>query len=144
MRQSQVFILIAPDFDEQAVVECLCMLRSEGIATSLVSISNRLVTGAHGLTIKPDLLLTQLEQKQRTTNLRRYTLIISGGQTMSTALQIDPRITYLIEEAFAADGAVVFMGAVPDGVEHLNWPGSVLRQDGTPQFWTQVVNSVLV
>jgi hypothetical protein len=144
MNQSRAFILIAPDFDEPSVVQCLCTLRSEGIATSVVSISDRLVTGVHGLTIKPDLLLTQLEQKQRTIVPHRYTLIISGGQTMSTSLQIDPRIQQLIETTFVHGGTVVFMSPVPDSLAEWIGQGTVLQQDHTPQFWAQIVNSSLV
>ena len=34
LRQNQAFILIAPGFDEEAVVHCLCQMRQRGTAVS--------------------------------------------------------------------------------------------------------------
>lgn len=63
---------------------------------------------------------------------------------MSTSLQIDPRIQQLIEATFVRGGTVVFMSPVPDSLTGWIEQGTVLQQDHTPQFWTQMVNSALV
>ncbi len=63
---------------------------------------------------------------------------------MSTSLQIDPRIEQLIEATFVRGGTVVFMSPVPDGLAEWVGQGTVLQQDHTPHFWTQMVNSVFV
>lgn len=146
MYQPEVFILIAPDFDERAIVDSLCTFRAEGIATRLVSLSAGLLTGSYGLAIKPDLSLTQFEQMQRQMLNGRYTLIISSSQPMTAALQTDPRVQHIIETTFATDGLVAFMAPVPPFVDQFGQEANLRLQTeiGAEQFMTQIVNESLV
>jgi hypothetical protein len=45
-RKNRVIILIAPDFDEEAVVHCLCQMRQRGTAVTLVGTPSNLVNRA--------------------------------------------------------------------------------------------------
>jgi len=48
-KHNRVVILIAPEFDEEKVVHCLCQTRQRETAVDLVGIPSNLVNGASGL-----------------------------------------------------------------------------------------------
>lgn len=95
--QNQVVILIAPGFDEEAVVHCLCQMRQWGTAVTLVGAPSNLVVGASGLAVRPDYSLTQLHQAVLTG--RDSLLIIPGSSACATTLLSDPRVHRVIKKA---------------------------------------------
>jgi putative intracellular protease/amidase len=109
-RQNGVIILIAPDFDEEAVVHCLCQMRRRGTAVALVGTPSNLVNGASGLAIHPDYPLAQLQQGALTDSYSL--LIIPGGSACATTLLSDPRVHRAIKKTFAEDGLVAAMSPV--------------------------------
>lgn len=145
MHQTKVFILIAASFDERAIVDFLCTLRAEGIATQLVSLAAGLLTGTRGLTIKPDLSLTQFEQQQQIMENGRYSLIIASGQAMDTALQTDPRLQTAIENTLTTNNLVAFMAPVSPFVAQFGQEANlhVQTQLHDQQFMTQIINRAI-
>lgn len=58
-KRNRVVILIAPEFDEEAVVHCLCQMR-RGTAVDLVGNPANWVNGASGLAVHLDYPLAQV------------------------------------------------------------------------------------
>jgi putative intracellular protease/amidase len=109
-RQNRAIILIAPEFDEEAVVHCLCQMRQRGTAVDLVGNPANWVNGASGLAVHPDYPLAQLQQGALTDSYSL--LIIPGGSACATTLLSDPRVHRAIKRTFAAGGIVAAMSAV--------------------------------
>jgi putative intracellular protease/amidase len=99
-----VLILVARDFREGTIVYLLERLRQAGISVSLVSLSDRLVKGYHGMAIRPDLSLEQLPQDPC-----HRLLILPDGRACVSALLADPRVHQLIEETLHSHGLVAAM-----------------------------------
>jgi putative intracellular protease/amidase len=106
----QVVLLIAPEFDEETVVHCLCQMRQRGTAVALVGTPSNLVNGASGLAIHPDYPLAQLQQGALTESYSL--LIIPGSSACATTLLSDPRVHRAIKRTFAAGGVVATMSPV--------------------------------
>jgi putative intracellular protease/amidase len=106
----RVVILIAPEFDEEAVVHCLCQMRRRGTAVTLVGAPSNLVNGASGLAVHPDYPLAQLQQGALTDSYSL--LIIPGSASCATTLLSDPRVHRAIKQTFAEDGLVAAMSPV--------------------------------
>jgi len=106
----RVVILIAPEFDEEAVVHCLCQMRRRGTAVDLVGVPANLVGGASGLAVHPDYPLAQLQQGALTDSYSL--LIIPGSSSCATTLLSDPRVHRAIKKTFAEDGLVAAMSPV--------------------------------
>jgi putative intracellular protease/amidase len=109
-KHKRTAILIAPEFDEEAVVHCLCQMRRWGTAVDLVGNPANWVNGASGLAVHPDYSLAQLNQG---TLAGDYSLlIIPGGSSCATTLLSDPRVHRAIKRTFTAGGFVAAMSAV--------------------------------
>jgi putative intracellular protease/amidase len=109
-RENRTIILIAPEFDEETVVHCLCQMRQRGTAVDLVGVPSNLVGGASGLAVHPDYSLAQLQQGAL---MDSYTLlIIPGSSSCATTLLSDPRVHRAIKGTFAGDGLVAAMSPV--------------------------------
>jgi putative intracellular protease/amidase len=106
----QVVLLIAPEFDEETVVHCLCQMRQRGTAVALVGTPSNLVNGASGLAIHPDYPLAQLQQGALTESYSL--LIIPGSSACATTLLSDPRVHRAIKKTFAEGGLVATMSSV--------------------------------
>lgn len=109
-RQNRAIILIASDFDEEAVVHCLCQMRRRGTAVNLVGTLSNLVNGASGLAVHPDYPLAQLQQGMLADSCSL--LIIPGSSACATTLLSDPRVHRAIKSTFAGGGLVAAMSLV--------------------------------
>ena len=103
----QVVILVAPGFDEESVIHCLCQMRQRGTAVALVGVPSNLVIGASGLNIHPDFSLTHLNQTTFVDN--RFMLIIPGGVACINTLLSDPRVHQIIKQVSEQGGKVATM-----------------------------------
>lgn len=110
LRKNRVVILIAPEFDEEAVVHCLCQMRQRGTAVALVGAPTNLVNGASGLAVHPDYPLAQLQQGALADSYSL--LIIPGSASCATTLLSDPRVHRAIKKTFAEGGLVAAMSSV--------------------------------
>lgn len=98
---NRVLILLAPGFEERGTIYLLDHMREEGLPVSLVSLTAGLVTGLHGLTVRPDYSLDQLMTKGP------YQLIIvPGGRQCTSSLVTDPRVHQLLDATLKSDGFV--------------------------------------
>lgn len=105
-----VFILIAPGFDEESVVHCLCQMRQSGTAVTLVGAPSNLVIGASGLAVHPDYSLAQLHQAMPAGS--ESSLIIPGDSSCATTLLSDPRVHHAIKRTFSGGGFIAAMSPV--------------------------------
>lgn len=105
----KTFILVCDGFDETAVVECLCRVREQGTSVNLVGLYSGLLSGYHGLTIRPDFSLSQLEQQYQT--LGAQIAIILNGHSDLTSLLTDPRVHRLVEQTLKNEGLVAVMSS---------------------------------
>lgn len=115
----QVFILIGTDFQEQAVVDCLCYFRQAGIRAQLVGLLARPLSGFNGVCIKPDLSLTQMEQKRLAKSRQQYALIIASSQSIATSFMTDPRLDKLVHESIQTNNLVALLEPLSDMVSVL-------------------------
>ena len=107
---TQTIILIAPEFNEESVVLCLCQMRQRGIAVDLVGVPANLVTGASGLVVHPDYSLAQLQQTM--TDDYKNLLIIPGNDSCAASLLSDPRVHRTIKHTFADNGIVATTSSI--------------------------------
>jgi putative intracellular protease/amidase len=109
-RNKRTAILIASDFDEEAVVHCLCQMRQRGTGVDLVGAPSSLINGASGLAVHPDYSLAHLNQASPTNGYGL--LIIPGGSSCATALLADPRVHHAIKRTFANGGSIAAMSSI--------------------------------
>lgn len=124
----EVAILVATGFDEEETARCLRTMRQAGLATEVIGHKAGLITGASGLTIRPDRTLVDLNE---TAGLR---LVILPGQVHSAmSLLIDPRVHRLFATVAAGGGRVAVMSQAEEafaraGLVELLADPSVVRQ----------------
>jgi putative intracellular protease/amidase len=127
-RQGFASILIAPGFDEEAVVPCLCQMRQGGTAVILAGVPAGLVTGVSGLTVRPDCPLAQLPIHDC------RLLVIPGKRDCAAHLLSDPRVHRTIEATLANGGLVAAMSPV---VEQVLFGVGLLTETTYDQFLAQ-------
>ncbi len=110
LTQNQVVILIAPEFDEEAVIHCLCQMRQRGTAVDLIGVPKNCIVGASGLAVRPDHSLAYLQQV--TNGGHEGVLLIPGGPACATHLLSDPRVHQAIKRTIAGGGIVATMSPV--------------------------------
>lgn len=93
-RQPEVLIVVAGGFDEEMVVGYLAELRRAGLATAVVGPAAGALTGCHGLTIRPDLSLAELDPGQGA-----RLVVMPGGVGSAGTLLTDPRLHTLLAAA---------------------------------------------
>lgn len=101
-----VYVLLARGFEE---IEALCpvdMMRRAGIECKTVSIAEEYVTGAHGITVKADALLTDITDTPEL-------LMLPGGQPGTNNLDFCAEVHRLIRETDAAGGYLAAICAAP-------------------------------
>lgn len=113
-----VYILAAPLFDEQSVVTCLSEMRGQGIKTLLVATTPGLLSGKRGITLRPDMTLSQLEES---IFIEGQMAIIAGGEESAATLLSDPRTHKLIQNVIASNGFVAGMKQTCQFMEALDY-----------------------
>lgn len=100
-RNNKVLILLAPGFEERTTIYLLDHMREAGLPVALVSLTAGLVTGLHGLAVRPDYSLDQLM-----TRASYQLIIVPGGRQCTSSLVTDPRVHQLLEVTLKNDGFV--------------------------------------
>lgn len=86
----KVFVLLAEGFEEIEALTVVDVVRRAGIQCDMVSLLEKDVTGAHGITVKSD--------KGISDDLKDYDLmVLPGGMPGSTYLKEDPRVIELVK-----------------------------------------------
>lgn len=143
--RNRVYILVAPGFEEAAVIYCLTQLRQAGLPVSLVGLMAGQIAGWHGLSICPDLTLDEVDAHEP-----MKLAVIPGGQQCATALLTDPRVHRLLHTLIAQEGRVGVMDtAIPVITQFGLLPESMdgyyvmQNEEGMDCFLTELVSLML-
>lgn len=104
---NKVYILIAPGFDEETVVECLCQIRQAGTAVTLAGTPAHWITGAAGLAVQPDCSLDVWQQAVMGNG--RCLVVIPGGQSCATRLLSDARVYQGLQATLGQGGSIAIL-----------------------------------
>ena len=102
-----VYVMLADGFEE---IEALCpvdILRRADIEVKTVSVAQRRVTGAHGIAVEADLVITDIGDTVP------QMLVLPGGMPGTTNLDRCPELHALIERTAHADGFLCAICAAP-------------------------------
>lgn len=105
---NKISILIGPHFDEESVVSCLCGLRNKGVPVTVVGLTPTLLTGLHGLAVRPDFSLTEFSQLL-SADESTHSVIIPGGHEGTAVLFSDPRVHKIINAILNAGNFIAAM-----------------------------------
>jgi putative intracellular protease/amidase len=143
--RDNVFVLIAPGFEEDAVAACVRHMREAGLAVSLVSVSAGLVSSLHGLVMRSDLTLDQL----RSAPPPRL-VVVPGSVQCALALLVDPRVHRLFQLTVEHGGHVAVLFNAQSVLVQAGIPGPAAAASFIPQgnwditqFVGRLVNLVL-
>jgi hypothetical protein len=103
-KQASVLILIAAQCDEEFAVRCVCQIRQKGISAALVGLHPGPITGAHGIWLRPDLNLADIEVTIITHS--PPILVLPGPYECTMKLLFNPRVHELIEATLGGGGQV--------------------------------------
>ena len=103
-KQENTIITITSGFEEESTIICLKRLRRAGLNVKLVGLTARPVVGAHGLIVRPDCSLEELEGQSNP-----QLMIIPGYEESAEKLLADPRFHRLFHATAANDGHVGIM-----------------------------------
>ena len=102
-----VYILLADGFEEMEALVPADLLRRAGVRVSLVGLDALEVTGGHGITVKADLVLEQIDQEAM------QMLVLPGGMGGVESLQMNLCATALIQRALNQGCYVAAICAAP-------------------------------
>lgn len=102
-----VYILLATGFEEAEALVPADLLRRAGLDTALVALEGDWVEGGHGITVKTDLTLEQVELEQADL------IMLPGGGLGYRNLGASPAVEALVKEAAARHIPVAAICAAP-------------------------------
>lgn len=102
-----VYILLGTGFEEIEALTPCDLLRRAGVETALVSVSGREVVGSHGIAVKADLLLKDVELD------RMEMLVLPGGLRGVQSLLASEEAMELVRRAWAAEKYLAAICAAP-------------------------------
>ena len=122
----EALFLLAPGFEASTFTYCLDRMREAGIAVSVIGLTTGLVKSSHGLSVRPDYSLAQVDYKK----VPRL-IIIPDGQKSTPSLLADPRVHILLEKTLEKNGFIAAMATAE----------SQFRRAGIPQpsFFSQFI-----
>ncbi|NJN97524.1 MAG: DJ-1/PfpI family protein [Anaerolineales bacterium] len=94
-----IFVLLGHNFDERSITAVVTQLRQAGLLVKVVGLTPGQISGAHGLTLVPDLTLG----KALTLASQVIGVIIPSASADSPALRNDPRLAELLERAISTE-----------------------------------------
>lgn len=151
MTPSDILILVAPHFEEKAVVYCLSTLRQQGFIVSLVSVTPGKVQSQQGMSLCPDASLSEMDDLLATLPADKHQLVLlAGGTGCAATILADPRAHYLVQHVLRRGGYLAAMAETYElvretGLLHVDWLDRFLRQgDGveTAVFVQQIINRI--
>ena len=99
-----VLILLAPQFDEQFVIDCVCQMREKGIEVVLIGQKTGTLTGLHGVSVQLDQPMAYLERRNGRQPVQM--VVFPGPYECTLQLLLDPRVHRLVEKTFDSGGYV--------------------------------------
>ena len=97
----KVFVLVAPGFEEADVSTVTRTLRRVGLSVAVVGLTAGPVRGAYGLSLVPDLTLSEVEVE------RPHAVVLPGGVQGTRRFNADPRVHKLLRRAVGQGGYVL-------------------------------------
>lgn len=88
-----IYVLLAEGFEEIEAIEPIDIMRRAGMAVTTVGLSDKYVKGAHGITVKADLLIDEVVKADM------EMLMLPGGEG-HVVLDNDERVHELIDYAY--------------------------------------------
>jgi hypothetical protein len=98
-------LIIADGFEEIETGVFVILLRQAGVCVKVVGLTSGLIGGAHGLWLKPDLTLGDLDGLAREVSIDA--VILPDGSQSLARLEADPRVHKLLREVVARGGHIV-------------------------------------
>lgn len=105
-KQGRSLILITSGFEEESTIICLKRLRRAGLNVKLIGLTAHPVVGAHGLVVRPDCSIGDLEGKNDP-----QLMVIPGNEESAEKLLADPRFHRLFQATAANEGHIGIMRA---------------------------------
>ncbi|MFC2046155.1 DJ-1/PfpI family protein [Chloroflexota bacterium] len=99
--EKQVFVLLAPGFEEADVSTVTRTLRRSGLSVAVVGLTGSPVRGAYGLSLAPDWALSEVE-----TELPQA-VVLPGAIQATRKLNADPRVHILLRRVADRGGYVI-------------------------------------
>lgn len=100
-RKGQIFVLLAPGFEESDVTTVTRTLRRAGFPVMLVGLQAGPLRGAYGLSLAPDGTLSEVEADQP------QAIVLPGGMQGARQLHADPRVHALLRRVVDQGGYVM-------------------------------------
>lgn len=143
-RRTTALVLVSPGFEEESTIRCMTKIRKSGVATKLVGLTAGLLVGAHGLTVRCDVTLADLESQ------KGYQLIVLPGSAQGNrSFLADPRAIRLFDNTAKDGGWIAVMNRAETlfmqaGLFDMLGDNSVIFQSGqeTDVFVEKLVNLV--
>jgi len=128
---NNVAILISPGFAENDVVYCLSKMRTAGLPTTLLGVSTQTTPGQHGLLVKPDYSLDDLDS-----SILFRLIVIPGSYECVTNLLMTPSFHTQVKEHRSLDctnGRIAILAEAENALQQANLfldsSDKILRQD---------------
>ena len=99
--RSNVYVLLAPGFEETDVSTVTRNLRRSGFRVAVVSLTAGSVRGAYGLSLAPDWTLSEVEAENP------GAIVLPGSIQAARQLNADPRVHTLLRRVVGQEGYVV-------------------------------------
>ena len=103
----KICILLAPGFEEVEALAPLDLLRRAGLDTTTVSVSEKCVTGSHGITVVADSLCTDVDPQNFDA------VIFPGGMPGSLNLDSSDFTNKIIDSVLKKKGRIAAICAAP-------------------------------
>lgn len=104
---SQVAVLLADGFEEIEAVTIVDVLRRADVEVRTLALKDRIVRGAHGISMQADALLDL--ESHKVWDL----VVLPGGQPGANTLRDDPRVASMIERQLTQNRKVAAICAAP-------------------------------
>ena len=114
VQKNSIAILISPGFTENEVVYCLSQMRACGLPILLVGVSANLVKSHHGLSVAPDLALSDLAN---TPSFRM--IIVPGSYECVTNLLVSPDFHVQVNKSLAGEGRVAILSGAASAMQQV-------------------------
>jgi len=105
MLRSEVFVLLAPGFEEADVSTVTRTLRQSGLPVAVVGLTAGPIRGNYGLSLAPDMPFSEVEAASP------KAVVLPGGVQGAKRLNAEPRVHALLRQVVSRGGYVVALDA---------------------------------
>ena len=102
-----VYVYLGEGFEEIEALTCVDLLRRAEIEVSTVSVGERIVTGAHGIKVTADMLITEASMD------KCQMIVLPGGMPGTLNLQNNPTLSAYIDVFYKEGKYIAAICAAP-------------------------------